>query len=46
MILELTFEKKNVLLKGYSTMEYEAKDFREKTILDVPICHRPVNLVI
>lgn len=46
MILELTFEEKNVLPDGFSASDYEAKDFQEKTILDVPIRHRPVNLVI
>ncbi len=46
MILELTFKGKNVLPEGYSSLEYEAKDFQEKTILDIPIWHRPVNLVI
>lgn len=45
-ILELTFEEKNVLPTGYSKQEYEAKDFQEKTILDVPIRTRPVHLVI
>ena len=46
MILELTFEEKNVLPTGYSREEYETKDFQEKTILDVPIRTRPVHLVI
>jgi hypothetical protein len=46
MILEMTFEEKNVLPPGFSPSDYEAKDFQEKRILDVPIRHRPVNLVI
>ena len=46
MILDLTFEEKNDLPKGYSTLEYKAIDFKKKTILDVPILHRLVNLVI
>jgi len=46
MIQELTFEERNILPEGYSSSEYETKDFQEKTILDVPIRHRPVNLVI
>lgn len=44
--MELTFEEKNVLPPGYSKQEYEAKDFQEKTILDVPIRTRPVHLGI
>lgn len=46
MILEMTFEEKNVLPYGFSSSDYEAKDFQEKRILDVSIRHRPVNLVI
>lgn len=46
MILEMTFEEKNELPEGYSTADYEAKDFQEKTILDVPIRTRPVQLII
>lgn len=46
MILELTFEEKNVLPEGYAMVDYQTKDFLEKTILDVPIRHRPVHLVI
>jgi hypothetical protein len=46
VILELTFEEKNLLPDGYSTADYQTKDFLEKTILDVPIRHRPVHLVI
>lgn len=45
-ILELTFEEKNVLPAGYSNDVFETKDFQEKTILDVPIRMRPVQLVI
>ncbi len=37
MILEMTFEEKNELPPGYSAADYQAKDFIEKTILDVPI---------
>ena len=46
MILEMTFEEKNELPPGYSAADYQAKDFLEKTILDVPIRTRPVQLVI
>lgn len=45
-ILELTFEEKNILPQGHLASDYEAKDFVSKTILDVPIRHRPVHLVI
>lgn len=46
MILELIFEEKTQLPTGYRPEEYETKDFQEKTILDVPIRTRPVQLVI
>lgn len=46
MVLEMTFEEKNELPEGYNSVDYEAKDFQEKTILDVPIRTRPVQLVI
>jgi len=45
-VLELTFEERNVLPIGFSKDDYQAKDFVEKTILDVPIRTRPVQLVI
>ena len=46
LVLELTFEEKNVLPEGYNLADYETKDFLEKTILDVPIRTRPVQLII
>ena len=35
--LEVEITERNELLEGYSSEEYEAKDFVEKTIQDFPI---------
>lgn len=45
-VLKITFEEKKILPDHLNPLEYETKDFLEKTILDVPIRTRPVELVI
>ncbi len=46
MILAITFEEKNEHPPGFSTADFQEKDFIEKTILDGPIRTHPVKLVI
>lgn len=46
LVWEFLFEEKNHLPEGFSTSDYEAKDFVEKRILDLPIRRRAVELLI
>lgn len=45
-IWEFVFEEKNQIPKDLNPGDYEAKDFVEKTIVDLPIRGRAVQLVI
>lgn len=46
LVWEFVFEEKNQLPEEFSTLDYEAKDFVEKRILDLPIRRRAVELLI
>jgi hypothetical protein len=45
-VWEFIFEEKNELPSDYNEADYEAKDFVEKRILDLPIRRRAVELLI
>jgi hypothetical protein len=46
LVWEFIFKEKNLLPAGFSLTEYEAKDFVEKRILELPIRRRAVELLI